>query len=192
MGIPLSAWTTEPDTVDEREFTPWAEPGWRAWNAMSPEMAFCEWAQMLVVMSGATLTIETGVGQGFTSRRVAGVMRDHTRLLTFESDDVLRSELKELPFYDSSRHQIARDPLPSRSEFSRADLTILDSDPPWRFQELTDWAAAAKPGACLLIHDAGNGHPKGSPHHEIRHQIKKHDLHGRFLANPRGAFLAFR
>lgn len=184
----LDAWAAEPDLVDETDFTPWAEPGWNSWNGMSAEREFSEFAGLLARLMQPGLVVETGVGQGYSTRRIASGLGNGTQLC-FESDPDIRAGLSSLSFFDSPRHVLSSYPAPSLADFARADLTVLDSEPPGRYAELRDWRAAATEGSVLLVHDCGNNHPEGTLHNELRQIIMEFDVPGVFFKNPRGAFL---
>ena len=173
---------TEPLLVDESEFTAYAEPGWQSWNGMSPEREFAEFAATLARMTRPALTIETGVGQGFTTRRLAEAATG--RVLCFESDDAWRTRIS-VP----SNAVLSFVPTPSAQQFAAADLTVLDSDVPFRLAELESWKRHAQPRSLLLVHDCGNGHGDDTPHIAIRNRIIELGIAGTFLGNPRGGFL---
>jgi len=184
-----SGWSSEPEPHDEAANTPWAEPGWHAWNNMSPEVELTEFVVALAAALRPQLTIETGTGQGFVTRRLAGVMADGQRLLCFESDAVWREALATLPFFDEVQRSISARDTPSDEELAASALAYLDSDPPLRLSEIRRWRDRAAPGAVLVVHDAGNGHGRGTPHAELRALITALAIPGFFLANPRGAFV---
>jgi hypothetical protein len=180
----VSAWDCEPGTVDEREFTPWAEPGWASWNGMSPEREFCEFAGSLARMLQPRTILETGVGQGFTTRRLVEGSPNSGLICVESADDWLgRVDLSQI------RAAAVKSETATEQDFAEARLTVLDSDPPHRFRELTMWRCHALPGSVLLVHDCGNGHPRGSLHVELREAVDRLSVPGRFLSNPRGGFL---
>ena len=184
----LDAWAAEPTLIDESAFTPWIDPGWLSWNAMSAERDFCEFVGLLTRMMQPGLVVETGVGQGYTTRRVAAGLGKGTHIC-FENDAAIRGGLSALPFFMDDQHQLMSEPTPSADDFAHADLTVLDSEPPDRYTELERWRASARPGSLLVVHDCGNDHPEGTPHAHLRHMIGDLDIPGVFLRNPRGAFM---
>jgi len=186
----LDAWAAEPTLIDETSFTPWIDPGWLSWNAMSAERDFCEFVGLLTRMLQPGLVVETGVGQGYTTRRVASGLGKGTHIC-FENDAAIRAGLSALPFFNDEHHVLMSEPTPSAEDFARADLTVLDSEPPDRYTELEIWRASARPGSVLVVHDCGNGHPEGTLHAQLRHLIEDLDIPGVFLRNPRGAFMGF-
>jgi hypothetical protein len=193
IGNPLlDAWSGEPALVDEVLYTPWAAPGWSAWNDMSPELEFCDFAGALMRLLKPKLIIETGVGQGFTTRRLAMHLTEGQRLIAFEDDTDIRSQLKRLPFFASPNCSLGAQPSPTDDDFSHADFTVLDSEVPTRLEELDHWSDAARPGAVLLVHDTGNGHQPETVHHLIRTRIEEQEIDGVFLQNPRGGFLGIK
>jgi hypothetical protein len=188
----LASWLTEPPLVDESQYTPWAETGWLAWNAMSPELAFCDFAGALMRLLRPELVVETGVGQGFVTRRLAAHLGPDQRLLAFEEDSVIRQDLSGLPIFADANRSIGSTGSPTNADLAHADFTVLDSEIPFRLEELDRWIASAPAGAVLLVHDGGNGHGPETPHHLIRSQIEERELDGAFLSNPRGAFLGIK
>lgn len=187
----LASWLEEPALNDERLHTPWADQGWHAWNGMSPELEFCDFAGALMQLLRPKLTVETGVGQGFTTRRLVARMRPDQRLLAFEHDTDTRVQLERLPFFAAPHCSLGRTPSPGTNELSQAGLTVLDSEVPIRLEELDLWAKTARPGAVLLVHDTGNGHEGDTPHRLIHDRIRERGIEGVFLRNPRGSFLGF-
>jgi hypothetical protein len=186
----LDAWAAEPELVDESEFTPWAPLGWSSWNAMSAERDFCDFVGLLAQMLQPRHVIETGIGQGFTTRRLASRLGDGLHVC-FENDPEIRAALADLPFFADERHQLREASTPSAEDFAQADLTVLDSEPPDRFTELKGWRTAGHAGSVLVVHDCGNGHPEGTYHDQIRRIVEELEIPGVFLRNPRGAFLGF-
>jgi len=178
----VTGWDREPSTTDERNFTTHAALGWQAWNGMSPEQEFCEFAATMARVTGARIVIETGVGQGYTTRRLLDALRPHGgTLLAFESDAMWRGKVP-LDLGDT----------PTGEQLAAADLTVLDSDVPVRLAEIARWRTHARAGALLLVHDCGNGHADDTPHAQIREHIESLGIAGRFLANPRGGFLGIQ
>lgn len=168
------------ELIDEKRFTPWASPGFHSWNGMSPEVEFCGFAGVMQKMMQAAVIIETGVGAG---RVTQFLDLDACTYLGFEADEEYRQP-PALP--DRSG--------PSNEEMAVADFVILDSgahgDLTERFTEITQWVEHGKPGSVCLIHDAGNGHLPVHTHSRIRAAIEETGIHGIFLGNPRGGWLA--
>lgn len=196
----LESWIAEPVAVDERSYTSWAEPGWRSWNGYAAEREFCELAAALARMVGGgdKRVVETGVGGGFTTRRIAEALAlsgsgERGRLLCFESDAELRLALQEIHFFRNNLHvQLSEAVGPAPEEMAEADLTVLDSDLIVRSGEILMWAQEAHPGALLLVHDCGNGHGEGSVWMNLRKLITDLEIRGTFMHNPRGSFLGIR
>lgn len=188
----LKAWQHEPETNDEQLYTPWAKPGWRSWNAMSPEVEFCEFAATLTKMIQPLNIIETGVGQGYATRRVAAEVQDDQIFLCFESDQNLRNELAALEFFSQKGHYLAQYPTPRPADFAEADFVLLDSDFGVRSSELQGWWENAQPGSVVLVHDCGNGHDEGTGHATLAAFIQGLGIIGVFLKNPRGSFLGIK
>lgn len=181
-AIPLEAWRSEPDLVDESHWTPGGE-GWSAWNGMSPEKEFCEFAAALVALIRPALVIETGIGQGYLTRRVLPVLAG--RYIGYESDDALRAELRRLDVWNETA-QLAAEPGPSADAMADCELAILDSDLRQRAREFDLWRAHAPAGACVLVHDARPDHPVDGIWRRIAEYVGDQ---GVFLGNPRGTWL---
>jgi hypothetical protein len=183
VEIPIDQWDEEPDPVDESLHTQDGE-GWESWNGFSPEKAFCEFAAALVAINRPGLVVETGIGQGYTTRRILPMPSG--RYLGFESDADLRARLRDLNVW-SETAQLASEPEASSEVFAACDLAILDSDLPQRKREIDRWLESAAPGAFALIHDARPDHPaKPSFFRKLADYLGPH---GVFLGNPRGAWL---
>lgn len=187
----LAAWYGEGPTVDERTYTRWAEEGFHSWNGWAAEREFCELAAALARMVGGPV-VETGVGGGYTTVRLSKALGGRG-LLCFESDPELRAALRELSFFRSGLvAALSEKAGPSSEDLEDAALTVLDSDVPYRLEEIALWAANARDGALLLVHDCGNGHADGSIWMELRKQVLRLGIKGALLRNPRGAFLGVR
>ncbi len=185
----LTAWYGEPGVRDEAYFTRWAEAGWRSWNGMSPELEICQFVVSLVRALRPQRLVETGVGQGFLTRRVEEALNEPQRFTCFESDGTWRAALASLTFFNSSVCTLSARESPSDEELRTADLCILDSDFPYRLVEIERWWRVAPEGAVLFVHDAGNGHGPETPHALVRAKIRELAIPGFFLSNPRGAFV---
>jgi hypothetical protein len=190
MTAILAAWESEPETVDERTYTKWAEPGWSSWNGYAAESEFCQLAAALATMTNG-LVIETGTGAGFTSRRVAEALKLTRGTLTcWESDQYIRERLGTLPFFsDDGPAMLADAPTPLAEEFAEASLVILDSDLEYRFREIKLYGEVARPGSILLVHDCANGHLEDSVWMQLRKAVEDTGMRGALLQNPRGAYL---
>lgn len=176
--------------VDESASAPWIRPAGYASSAMSAELDFCDFVGFLARMMQPDVVVETGVGQGYTTRRVAAGLGDGT-LLCFENDPAIRAGLSALTFFADKRHVLMSQPTPAAEDFAQADLILLDSDPPDRFTELARWRASGRPGSVLVVRDCDNGQGAGDDHTQFRHLIEEHGIPGVFLHSPGGAFLGF-
>jgi hypothetical protein len=185
---PKSPWVREPELVDESSFTWWGQ-GWHSWNDRSPELEFCELAAQLTRLIVPSIVVETGVGQGFMTRRVAAQLGPEQRLLCFESSPRFRAKLERRSFFDGKRITLAPQPTPDAADLAGAELTILDSTNQIRSDELGLWWQVAPPGATLLVHDASNRHADNTPHARMARFIDELGIPGVFLKNPRGGFL---
>jgi hypothetical protein len=167
----------EPKPYDERQNTPWAQPGWLAWNEHAVEVQV---ANFVADLAGFTTMpiIETGVGQGFVSRRLP------KRTWGFESDGIWRNKVV-------GHHPMLADiPTPTWEHMDAAGLVILDSNEPFRIAELGLWWGVAQEGCILYVHDTGNGHPFWDGHFTLGQIVRSLKIPGAWLDNPRGSFVA--
>jgi hypothetical protein len=192
VATAATAWQREPRPVDESEYTPWAKRGWHAWNGASPEVEFCEFAALLVRLHEPAHVIETGTGQGFLARRVRECLGPDQRLVCYEADGQRREALASLPCFDGRLVRLSQRQSPIDAEFRKADLAVLDSGAPHRFDEIRGWWRAAPPGSLVLVHDTGNGHAPDSLQAELAALVRELEIPGIFLKNPRGAFLGLK
>ena len=190
--LAASAWSGEPDPLDEVRNTPGAEPGWHSWNHMSPEVEICHFVVGLVEALRPQYVVETGTREGFLTRRVKDRLRGAQRLTCFESDPTWRAALRSHPFFDDSSCSLSPDKSPNDQQMASADLCLLDSDFVCRLPEIERWWRAAGDGAVLFVHDAGSGHSQGTWHACIRSKITQLGIPGFFLNNPRGAFVGVK
>lgn len=151
--IPVDAWAEEPVTFPEAKFTPGAEKGWSAWNEWSVEVEVADFLPALIDLIGAVRVIETGCGQGYVTRRIAG----HANILTFETDADLHERISRLDVWDSEL-ELADHPTPTEEEVAEADLMICDSDVRFRVDEIRRWVEHGKPGSYLWTHDTAKHH----------------------------------
>jgi hypothetical protein len=193
QGLPdhplLDPWTVEPDTVPESQFTPWAEPGWESWNPMSAEKEFCDFAGHFSQMIQPRSIVETGVGQGYFTRRLVTARGGLHNC--FESDGGLRVALGALEFFAAPSRRLSVAQTPDNQDLADADLVILHSDPRYRIDELSRWRQVGKSGSVVVVPDCGNGHPAGSHHAQLHSLVESIGVPGKFLRNPRGGFVGF-
>jgi hypothetical protein len=181
--IPVEAWESEPSTVTESTWTEGGE-GWHSWNVASPEREFCEFAAALVALVRPKLVVETGVGQGFLTRRVLAVLPG--RYLGYESDEELRARLRRLDVW-GERMELASGPQPSAEVLAECELAIIDSEPYQRFRDVDLWREHAPAGGYVLVHDARPDHPvQGGGWRLLARHLGDE---GVFLGNPRGSWL---
>lgn len=182
--------------VSERLYTPWAREGWEAWNQYGPEVPIAVFLQNLMGYLSQNMetpvVVETGVGQGYITRRLNDSKKAADLVFCFESDVAWRKRLSRLDWWTCCEGRPVLDPdvsTPPQFLIQAADLVILDSNDPWRMAELCLWAACGKPGSLLFVHDTGNGHPTWDGHFNLGMLIRTLQLEGIWLENPRGAFL---
>ncbi len=119
-----------------------AGPQWSSWNAYAPEVEFCEFAASLITLMKPDLVLETGLGEGYVTRRTVPQMLPSARYVCYELEKQFRTDLAE------TRYTVL-DGL-----VGYADLTILDSVHWARSEEIRLWWEISKPSAVLLLHDA--------------------------------------
>lgn len=109
--------------------------------------------------------IETGIGQGHITRRLAPLMRpEHDLYWCYEPDDAHRQEITIRDFWvDHLSSCIKQHPTPDHNEMGTADLVIVGSPHPWRLAERYLWEAVQRPdSAFLFTDDLGDPHLQGS------------------------------
>jgi predicted O-methyltransferase YrrM len=192
--LATTAWCAEPDLVDEVRHTPWAEHGWHAWNDMSPELEVCEFVASLVRVLRPKSVVETGVGQGFLTRRVVAelVGRTNQQLVCFESEPLWREMLSTLGIFDGVRCTLASTETPDPSLLAACDLCLLDSNEAFRLDEIKRWWEVAPPGGVLFVHDAGSPRGPSAGHETVHAFLRALAIPGMFLENPRGGFVGVK
>ena len=191
----LSPWEQEPPIQPERNFSPWGHPNWFAWNGHAIEVQVADFlsrlAREVATSSADPYIMETGVGQGFVTRRVVDTIPEQARLVCFESDHQWREGIKSFDFWTDHLNACIRNEIfPDVSDFRTADLVILDSNDPWRKIEVMMWDELAPEGSVLFVHDTGTIHPPNDGHFALGFLIKSLGMTGYWLENPRGAFLS--
>lgn len=174
----MNAWRTEPAARPEAR---WNRRGldYLAWNAYSPEVAFCELVGAMVAIARPGLVVETGVGQGYATRRILKALPPASEYVGFESSDEWRARTRAfLP-------QLSTTPTPEAELLATADVVVFDSDPPFRQAELRTWIAAGRQGAVAVVHDVipGRAGLKG----ELAAMLAP--LGGLLTPNPRGGWI---
>jgi len=183
-----NAWIDgEPDVVDESVFTKGCQLGFHSWNGWSPEREFCEGAAEIVGQLDPEVIIETGVGQGFTTRRVHEALPENSTYLAFEADPRMYSQI---PTGDFPAIQFCEG-HPTAQDYESADLVIFDSLGKLRRGEMRLWASSAQKNSYILCHDADLSRP-GTPHHRNAKLIQRLKLRGVWTPNPRGGFFGQR
>lgn len=188
-------WEKEPELFPESKFQSDGFGGseWHAWNSMSPELEFCEWVKdttaALVAEQAHVSVLETGMGQGYVTRRVLSALRPFDLFEVYENDqnfiDLMASAFRDhtwpwlnYPFIFSG--------LPSAVSMARADLVILDSDLNHRYTEMDVWAKWGKPGSQMIVHDT---YHRKQPDSELASKVKRIGGVELWFDNPRGAAL---
>jgi len=179
----MNPWVNEAPLVDEVEFSgKWT--GFNAWNIMSPELEFCNVAKYVTKSLHDTATIiETGLGQGYVTRRVLSVMKDTQRLITFDHQERWLDMVENVPPSPQFSYELGQ---PGYLDMVTADFVILDSEPSRRKEELSLWFNHSPPHSMLLVHDTFHDSIEDS---DTTRFIKRHNLQGWWFDNPRGSFL---
>lgn len=178
MGAGVNPWESEPAPRPEAR---WNRLGgeYEAWNAYSPETAFCQLVGALVALARPVLVVETGVGQGYVTRRIRAALPASSSYVGFESNDEWRAIAK--PFL--AELSAAASPHPEL--LAAADMVVLDSDPPFRQAELAAWLDRGRSGSLGVVHDVIPGH--------YGLKLELADLlaaaGGLFTPNPRGGWV---
>jgi hypothetical protein len=139
------------------------------------------------------VAIETGVGQGYVTRRITKAVNPTKvrGIWTFESDLEWAGRIRQLAFWPENLHACIKwEPTPTPKQMSEADLVILDSLDPWRKMEILLWSEVGKENSLLYVHDTGSFHPTNDGHFTNGFLIQQLGIPGIWLENPRGAFLA--
>lgn len=154
-----------PDPVYDRLLIPWegAGPpaikidGWHVWseNALEAEvvMFIDRYLRHLVRTRDDLVIVETGVGQGYTTRQLVHHLRpEHDLYWCYESDDAWRMALSVKDFWLNNLSACLKDyPMPEPREVAIADLMIVHSSKPWSYSELHLWEATSKPDSTLIF-----------------------------------------
>lgn len=173
----------EPAPVAEQTFTASADPTWHAWNRWSPEVEWCDAVAALCAALAPMLTVETGVGQGFVTRRLMDVAASVSgRLVCYESDRPFAHAAAE------AGAPVAADPSPDVDTLASAGLTVVDSLSPVRRREIGRWDEAGRPGT-LVVHDVRPWETSGD-HRGLWNLIAELGLSGILWGNPRGSAVA--
>ena len=172
-------WHHEEEPIDEFEFSK-IKHGYHAWNIMSPELEFCVLAGATVAELGdEAIIVETGVGQGYVTRRILDNLHENQLFYAYESDPDWLAAIK--PHFDSIRPG-----SPGINVIAEADFLVFDSNSTSRLQEMKDWAEFGLIGSLCLIHDTFH---HSQPHGDILRRINSWKFDGEFIPIPRGAWL---
>jgi len=181
----------------ERDWTPWAHPGWLSWNEHAAEVQVADFLASLAREQSADtdewVCLETGVGQGYITRRIVSAVNPSKirGIWVFESDLEWSGRIRQLPFWPDNLHSCIKwEITPTPKQMQQADLVILDSKKPWRQIETMMWSEVGKEGSLLYVHDTGTLHPTRDGHFSNGFMIQQLGLEGLWLENPRGGFLA--
>lgn len=179
-----NAWIEEDELVDEFEFSQ-IKHGFHAWNIMSPELEFCNVAAAVVeTLPDNAFIIETGMGQGYVTRRILEVLKPTQMFASWDTDQYWVNLAYETKSQEAFVHILPGSPIPE--DIAIASLLILDSEMGTRMYEFDIWWRRAIPGSLVLIHDT---YPYSIEDRTIMSFIKRRDIQGWHFTNPRGSFL---
>lgn len=197
------SWQSERAPRDETTWTPGTREGvWHAWTGKGAEAEWIALAAALVACSGARCVIETGVGGGYTTRRLWEALPPDGRLVGYESADELRPIARDgLAALVSSRApgraRIASEATPTPEAWSACEVAVLDSHTPLRIAELRAWWEHAPSGSLVVVHDVSWDHGEGTPHRQLAEAVA--DLHANVTGfawvptgNPRGGIVGHK
>jgi hypothetical protein len=133
-------------------------------------------------MEGPAYFIETGVGQGFVTRRLIEAMHPLSTFLAYDTeqeyiDAIPRENLPDLDivFYHGT---------PNDHVMGLADLVVIDSDLSVRPHEIAVWGREGAKDSELIVHDVQN-----NDHPTITTQaVLALGIWGKFLENERGGW----
>lgn len=207
------AWTNEGRARDEGRWTDGGE-GWTSWNGKSPEVEFCDFAASLVGLINPTKIVETGIGQGYTTRRILWAIGEGQQLRAYESDEEIReiARIATVVFgtlrdqmivenvadstFNSAVGQflVSESRTPGPEGFRNCDLAILDSEARYRTLEVLQWAKHAPFGSFCLVHDVLKDRAPDTTHRQLYTHIavniqNRPGINGIYLPNPRGGWL---
>ena len=96
--------------------------------------------------------IETGVGQGYLTRRLAPLMRPERDLYwAYEPHHAHRQEIAIRDFWLKNLTACIKEhPTPEHHEMAAADLIIVNTPPPWCMAEYFLWQAVKQPHSMML------------------------------------------
>lgn len=98
------------------------------------------------------VVIETGVGQGYVTRRLAPLMRPENDLYwAYEPHAVIRQEISLRDFWLKNLSACIKEhPTPEHHEMAIADLVIVNSPVPWSMAEFYLWKAVTNVHSMMI------------------------------------------
>lgn len=152
------------------------------WNIMSAEEIFCNFAGALARMTlSKSVIVETGMGQGYTTRRLPHETRN---VLVYETDD----EWIELWQASGSLWPEVNviKGAPDIETIKAAKLLILDSHLKEREEEWFNWVWNGQKDSWCLMHDTFHRIEANSA---VWQWVKDIEIPHLLLDNPRGSYL---
>lgn len=172
----MNPWINEPEPYDEKR----QKRG--EWNVMSPEEIFCDFAGALARMTlPKSVIVETGMGQGYVTRRLPHVTHN---VLVYETGDHWINLKKESASLWAEVRVIKG--TPDIDTIKNADLLILDSELKEREMEWESWVWSGKKGSWCLMHDTFHLTETKSAIYGWLDNVEFPHL---LLDNPRGSYL---
>jgi predicted O-methyltransferase YrrM len=164
---------------DEREFTPDAGAGYRAFDAMAVELETAEVLYALIRAVKPIRIVESGAGQGISTLAMAQAVKENNASRAGAGGEIFAFEpIPELA--DRARRRLEGYPVTVGGagdyidqERCHPDFVFLDSDADRRATEIDFWLR--RRGVFLVVHDA--------------YRYKQLNHRGLLLRTPRGLFL---
>jgi hypothetical protein len=165
-------------------YTDWGK-GWTSTSGKAQEQEFSNFLVSLINLNRPKTIIETGIGDGLTTRKLVAAAKSIGALYTaFEHDEQYRKTAKVCGCVVSNL------PTPSADQMANADLVILDSMTSYREKEIELWLEYGRAGSTMVVHDVSARHRADQIHRRLFNFIQERGIHGAYLHNPRGGFIA--
>ena len=168
----------------EGVYTNWGN-GWTTTSGKAQEQEFSNFLVSLIKLNRPKTIIETGIGDGLTTRKLVAAAKSVDALYTaFEHDEKYRKTAKVCGCVVSNL------PTPTAEQIANADLVILDSITSYREKEIELWLENGRAGSTMVVHDVSERHDEDKIHRRLFDFIESKGIRGTFLHNPRGGFIA--
>ena len=154
----LAPWDGEEATPER------GDDGLHYWTDWAPPVEGVVGLQAIVSLlqekrPDGVIVMETGVGQGYLTRRLGQMMRRETDLYwCYEQDHAWRMQLSVRDQWVTNYSTCLKDyPTPTYDEYMAADLVIVDSNKPMAEAEFYMWASLGRPGSLLVSRSSHEG-----------------------------------